>query len=146
MGFESGAPEHVADYLAKSPLRGRSGRVMLVWRGPDSVDPSGCGEPPMQPHSSHQIAVAALVRSGPTPPELLVVDCAAEGHRLAEVVDTDRGPVVLCHTEAPQRWAELLDDPFVGDGLRAWCECGAHLLSRRWVLAQVHGARHVVPV
>jgi hypothetical protein len=97
----------------------------------------------MQTHSSHQIAVAALARSGPAPAELLVVDCAA-GHRLAEVVATDLGPVVLCRTEAPQ--ADLLDDPFVDDGLPAWCSCGAHLLSRRWVLAQVNGARHAVPV
>lgn len=99
----------------------------------------------MQTHSSRQIAVAALARSRPMSVELLVVDCAA-GHRLAEVVTTDRGPVALCRTEAPQPQADLLDDPFVGDGLPAWCECGAHLLSRRWVLAQLSGARHAVPV
>jgi hypothetical protein len=99
----------------------------------------------MQTHSSRQIAAAALARSGPAPAELLVVDCAA-GHRLAAVVTTDLGPVVLCHTEAPEPAADLLDDPFVGDGLPAWCECGGHLLSRRWVLAQVYGARHAVPV
>ncbi|HVX54230.1 hypothetical protein [Nocardioides sp.] len=99
----------------------------------------------MQTHSSHQLAAAALARSGSAPAELLVVDCAS-GHRLADVVGTDAGPVVLCHTDAREPEADLLDDPFVGDGLRAWCECGSHLLSRRWVLAQVYGARHAVPV
>lgn len=67
---------------------------------------------------------------------LLIVECP-QGHRLAEVLP---GPVVSYSGST-----EPLEDPFLSDGLPTWCECGPHVLSRRWVLAQVGGARSTVP-
>lgn len=67
---------------------------------------------------------------------LLTVECP-QGHRLAEVMP---GPTVTYFGTT-----EPLDDPFLPDGLPTWCECGPHVLSRRWVLAQVGGARRTVP-
>lgn len=67
---------------------------------------------------------------------LLTVECPA-GHLLAEVAP---GPVVIYSGVT-----EPLDHPFLPDGLATWCECGPHVLSRRWVLAQVGGARRSVP-
>lgn len=67
---------------------------------------------------------------------LLTVECPL-GHRLAEVLP---GPVVSYSGSV-----EPLDDPFLSDCLATWCKCGPRVLSRRWVLAQVGGARTTVP-
>ena len=68
---------------------------------------------------------------------LLIVECP-QGHPLAEVLP---GPVV-----SYSGCVEPLEDPFLSDGLPTWCACGPHVLSRRWVFAQVGGSRTRVPV
>lgn len=67
---------------------------------------------------------------------LLIVECPA-GHRLADVLPG--------HVVSYSGTTEPLDDPFLSDGLATWCACGPRVLSRRWVLAQVGGARTRVP-
>lgn len=82
--------------------------------------------------------------------ELLVVQCA-HSHHLAEVVDTDFGPVYVTRigphghgrldlpdlgrhgSRAGEEYADLLHDPLGGDDLPAWCDCGPRQLSRRWL-------------
>lgn len=68
---------------------------------------------------------------------LLTVECPL-GHPLAEVL---AGPVVSYSGSV-----ESLDDAFLPDAMPAWCDCGPRMLSRRWILAQVYGDRHTVPV
>lgn len=67
---------------------------------------------------------------------LLTVECP-KGHRLAGVLP---GPVISYSGSV-----EPLDDPFLPDAMLAGCACGPHVLSRRWVLAQVGGDRASVP-